>query len=361
MKLFIPILYTLLLTLTYALCEEISTVTSKELYIKYIKYPNTIYGKQRFAVELEARVLSTKNSFDYVSATYHDGYNIELVSGEISWENIGNNIYTTKILYKVQNKDFKLPIIRLSLELDDQEVNHIEIKAPSINYTQIAINQENFSNIIASDLYIKKIQTKQYNNKMLMIVCNIEAQNSNLEEFYLSKFNDQGMTSFENNYPIQSIFYYLIVPSHIDNISFSYYNPKTLQFINVELPVILEENLVSTQTDLNPNSGNMLRYKQIIVLLLLISCVIIYFITKNKFFILLIIIFLIITIKLMLPNKKIIIAENTKVYILPTKLSTIYQTIDTESEAEILMEKDKFIKIIFKNKNIGWVNKNDIK
>ena len=117
--------------------------------------------------------------------------------------------------------------------------------------------------------------------KVLLEQCNIQAKNSNLEEFYLSKFDDQGMTSFKDNYPTQSMFYYLIVPSHIDSINFSYYNPKTLQFVNVELPVILEENLVSTQTDLNPNSGNMLRYKQIIVLVLLLSCIIIYIMTRN--------------------------------------------------------------------------------
>ena len=161
MKLFISILYALLFTLTYALCEEISTITSKELYIKYTNYPNTVYDKQRFSVTLEARILTNRDDFNSIMTTFQNNKSVDILTKNIIWKDIGNNIYTTTIAYKVRDKHFKLPTIRLTLEHFGEgyrKVDFIEIKAPSINYTQIAINQENFSNIIASDLYIKKFK-----------------------------------------------------------------------------------------------------------------------------------------------------------------------------------------------------------
>ena len=341
---------------------------SKELYIKYTKYPLVVYEKQRFAVELEARILTDHNNFDFLSTSYKNSKNVDIITDKIMWKDMGNNRYTTKIIYKIKDKDFKLPTIRLSLEANSQgvdfenkEIKFIEIEPPKIKYMKIAINQRGFSNIIATNLRIKEIQTKQYNNKMLMVVCNIEATNGNLEEFNLLEFKNQGIKDFEENYPIQSMYYYAIIPSYINNIKFNYYNPITLKFVDVELPIMLEDNLVSTQTNLNPNDGNLIYYKKIGASVLLSIFILMYIKTKNKFFILIILIFTFIFIKLFLPNKKVYIQKDTKVYILPTKLSTIYKIVQKRSEVEVLMKKEEFIKIMFKNKNIGWIRQKDVK
>jgi uncharacterized pyridoxamine 5'-phosphate oxidase family protein len=62
-----------------------------------------------------------------------------------------------------------------------------------------------------------------------------------------------------------------------------------------------------------------------------------------------------------IPNSRIILPKDTKIYILPTSSSTIYKIVQKKSEVEVLIKKDKFIKVLFKNKNIGWVKKDDIK
>jgi hypothetical protein len=123
---------------------------------------------------------------------------------------------------------------------------------------------------------------------------------------------------------------------------------------------MLEDNLISTQTDLNPENDNMLLYKQIASVLSLIIFVILYFLTKNKINIFFILMFLIISTILLLPNKKVILYEDTKIYILPTQLSTIYKTLQYSQEVEILKQRGDFFKILFKNKHIGWVKKEDV-
>ena len=383
--------------------EEIrSQIKSKELYLKYTKYPKTIYTNQRFSVELEARVLTPKDKYDAIFTIYENEKNIELLDSNVTWTIKDENLYTTKITFKVKDKDFRLPDITVSIEksttieqnisiknnntysqdwdssdedtYEDEEytietkdlivynsVDSITIIPPIITYNNIAVNQKKFSNIIANDLKIKQIQTKQYNNSMLMVVFNIEATNSNLEEFYLSQFTEQGIKNFEENNMVQSMFYYVLIPSHINNIRFNYYNPINTTFINVELPIMLEDDLVSTQTNLNPNDGNLVIYKIVATGVLLILLLLLYLKTFNRFLIVFIFGFIYIFISLLLPNEKITLKANTKIYILPTNLSTVYKITNQEITVEVLHEKNNFKKVLLKNKNIGWIKERDVR
>jgi len=249
----------------------------------------------------------------------------------------------------------------LSLIKNQQAIYTVMLNPPKIKYNKIALKQEKFSNIIANELEIKSVKTKQYTNKMLMIVLNIKAKDSNLEEFYLKQFKDQGVNSLVEEGDIQRMYYYVIVPNYIDNIKFDYYNPIAASFVRVELPIILEDDLVSTQTDLNPQENNMLYYKQITTIILLILLFLIYLKTRSKIILMFSVIFMIILVKLVLPNKIIAIQPDTKVYILPTSSSTVYKILSKKQMVEVLLEKDNFIKVLFKNKHIGWIKENDIK
>ncbi len=336
-------------------------IKSKSLYIRYTKFPKNIYTQQRFSVDLEARILVPRESYDYILTTYEDEINIHILDKYVMWKENENNLFTTQINYKVTANNFALPKIKLSLMKDGVEIKYIKITPPNINYNEIAIKQKQFSNIIANKLQIKSVKTKQYNNKMLMVVFNIEATNANLEEFHLTKFEDQGINDFSEIVNTQSMYYYVIVPNHISSIQFDYYNPKVDNFIRVELPIILEDDLISTQTDLNPQESNLLYYKQIASIVLLTLFILFYLKTKSRIILIFMVLFTIIFISLIMPNKIIEIKANTKVYILPTKSSTVYKILNTTTKAEKLLENKEFIKVLFKNKHIGWVKENDIK
>ncbi len=320
-----------------------------------------MYSQQRFTVEVEARILSNDDDYYDIVTTYSNEKNIDILDEDISWLPQGNeDKYTAKITYKARDKDFVLPTLKLAVSQYDKDIDFVILKPPKIKYNKIAINQERFSNVIADDLQIKEIKVRQYNNKMLMLVVHIETINGNLEEFNIKRFKEQGVESFEDHYPLQIVYYYIVVPNYLDSIEFDYYNPKSSSFVTVEVPIILEEDLVSTQTDLNPHEGNLLFYKQASSLIVILLFMLFYVKTRYKIFGLFIFIFIIVFIKLILPNEKVYLQKDTKVYILPTKLSTVYKITDKNDEVEILMKRENFVKVLFKNKNIGWVKENDI-
>jgi uncharacterized pyridoxamine 5'-phosphate oxidase family protein len=61
---------------------------------------------------------------------------------------------------------------------------------------------------------------------------------------------------------------------------------------------------------------------------------------------------------LFVPNTKILLEPDTKIYILPTKHSTIFNKLEQKELVEIINKKKNYLKVLFENKNIGWI-KND--
>ncbi len=361
---FLKILFASILTFlifSASLKADATFIQSNNLYLKYTSYPELVYSQQRFTVKLEAIILIDVDEYTDIVTTLYDEKNIELSKQEIVWiEKAEGEGYTANITFKAYNKAFTLPTIKLTIMEDDEEVDSVSANPPEIKIHKIAINQDKFSQIIADKLEIRSVKTKQLNNEMLMSTIHIEAINGNLEEFYLKKFKEQNIIEFDNNYLSQSLYYSVVFPKYIKEINFDYYNPILAEFINVQLPIFLEEDLVSTQTDLNPYDNSMLLYKQIALFVLILIFVLIYLKNRSKLAITFAILFAIPWISLMLPNSIIDISKGTKVYILPTTTSTVYKILEKRQEVEVLIKQEKFIKVLFQNKHIGWIKRNDI-
>ena len=331
-------------------------IKSKVLYAKYKSFPPIVYTKQRFDVTLQINVLLPLEDEFTISTNFSKRDDIEKLTTDITWYKKTDTIYEATLQYKVKNNSFYLPKIDISLyDVNNTILDNVEIKAPKITYRKIAINQDRYSSIIASDLTINSIRTKQYTNNQLLSLISISATDSNLEEFKLSTYENQGEKDLSIDNGVQNLYYFVIIPSHTQNIKFEYYNTISSEFVLVELPIILKEELVSTQTDLNPYENSMSLYKKIALIVIVFIFVMIYFFTKRGKYLFIAIFFMTFVVSMMMPNDKMIVQKDTKVYILPTINSTIYKVVEKKQEVEILKENEKFIKILFKNKNIGWI------
>ena len=330
-------------------------VRTKDIYLDYISYPKRVFTKQKFEVILKATILMDQSKYDQIITTFEGEQNIDLPETTPTWNKSKDNIFISNIFFKSKEKQFILPNITIALLKENRIVEFISVKSPKIKFEKIAVNQELFSNIIATNLEINTVKTKQYSNSMLLSTINIEATNSNLEDMKLNKFNDQGIKSLSDKPPFQNLYYYVMIPSHTKEIKFTYYNTVLKDFIMITLPIILEEELVSTQTDLNPYNSSILIYKQVGVIFLLIVTIILFIFTRKNIYLIIVVILISIIGYLFIPNKKIIIDQGTKIYILPTKYSTVYKVLENKELVEIINKKNKHIKVLFKNKNIGWI------
>jgi len=351
------ILFTLFATSLFS-NEEIE---SKELYLEYSSHPQRVFTGQKFDIELKALILKDLDSYDKIVTTFTVENNIEILTKDIVWIKNKSSEYITTVSYKVYNDDFILPKVTLALSRNEEIIDFISIVSPVIEYEKIAVNQKLFSRIIAKKLEIFTVKTKQYNNNILHTTINLKATNGNLEDFVLNSYGEeQGIDSLNDMYPIQNLYYYVMIPIHTKQIKFTYYNTDSKDFVTMIIPIILDEELVSTQTELNPYNSSILIYKQVLSAVLLFLFIVLFAFRRKNMYLIFITLFIIILAYLFIPNKKILLKENIKVYILPTNNSTVFNSLESKKIVEVVNENKNFIKVLFHNQSIGWIKKNDI-
>ncbi len=330
--------------------------TTKVLYAKYTDIPKVVYTKQKFQVGIDIKVLVPSSTTFSIETTISENPNITKLNDDIIWYKTDKNSYHTTIKYKVGNKYFKLPSVNIAVvDINNTILDQVKLPNQNIIYRKIAINQQNYSKVIATNLNILSVRTKQYKNNQLLSLLVMEASNSNLEDFYLDKYTQQGVKDISVNNGIEKLYYYVIIPSHTKEIDFDYYNSISNEFVHIRVPIDLKEELVSTQTDLNPLENSMLIYKKISLAAIIFVFLIIYFFKRKGRYLFVSVFFMTILILLMKPNATMVLNKGEKVYILPTSNSIVYKITQQKQKVMILQKKEKFTKILFDNKTLGWI------
>ena len=336
---------------------------SKNLYLSYINYPKHVYKNQRFEIKIKA--LITRNNFDSIKTDFINDINMTPLNKNSQWkQNPENpNNFTNSFYFKAYEKNFKMPDIKVSLYNGNRLVETRVLNSIDITFSEIANGDNKFTNVIAKDFKLIASKSKQYTNKEALTILDIEASESNLEDFNIKNVEDQGFSLIEDDYPKQHIIYYVVIPIHKKNIVFTYYNTINNKIETVNIPVVFTEELVSTQTDLNPNNSSFEFYKKVFVGVLALLFLLIFIWKRRYYLLVLFLITAIIFIVFAMPNKTVKLKANSVIYILPTKNSTIFKKVSTDMIVENLKKRDGFIKIMFKNGNenyIGWVKEEDV-
>jgi hypothetical protein len=343
---------TLIILFNIFLCTNL--FAAKNLYVSYKKIPTTVYKNQRFEVIVKALV--TTRNFDYLSTTFSNNKNINVINPNSKWEKVSDDVYENRYYFKAKQSNFRIPDFNVKLVNNNTTIDVSTLGAVSINYSDIAKGDTRFSDIIADELVLKAYKTKQYNNKEALTIIDIDAVNSNLEDFKLDGISEQGISNLKDSYPNQNLIYYFVTPVHNKKEVFTYYNSKTRSFTEVVIPLILQNELVSTQTDLNPNDSSFEKYKKIAAVMAFILFALLFVWKRKKILLIIAVIFFIISVIYIIPNAKGIVKKDSYIYILPTKNSTIFFKLSDDQKVEKLENKNGFIKVLgIDNKFIGWV------
>ncbi|MAD42654.1 MAG: hypothetical protein CL623_09730 [Arcobacter sp.] len=345
---------TLSLIILINILLSINLFAAKNLYVSYKEIPKQVYKNQKFEVTIKALV-TTKN-FDYITTSFSNAKNIKVLNPNSKWVNTSGANYENKFFFKADQGSFRLPTFSNKLVKNGKTIEVSSLSPVSIAYSDIAKGDERFSNIIAKDFKLKAYKTKQYNNKESLTIIDIDAINSNLEDFSIHGIQEQGRSKLSDNYPNQNLIYYVVMPIHKKKLQFKYYNTTSKSFVTVTVPLILQNELVSTQTDLNPNDSSFEKYKKMAVVVLLLIFVLLYIWKRNKIYLGTSIVLFIITAIYLMPNSTGIVKKDSYIYILPTKNSTIFFKLENQEKVEILNRKKDFIKVMgIDKKFIGWI------
>jgi hypothetical protein len=332
----------------------INLFAAKNLYLSYNKIPTNVYKGQKFEVVVKA--LITTNDFNGLTSTFSNSSNITILNPKNPWKKVAEDTYENSYYFKVKNPNFRFPDINVKLMSGSYLVDSSDLESPTFKYTDIGKGDEKFSGVIAEDFILKAYKTKQYNNKEALTIIDVDAINSNLEDFKLKDIEEQGASALKEVDDTQNLVYYFVAPIHKKKIVITYYNTKTKNMKDVTIPLLLQNELVSTQTDLNPNDSSFEKYKKIAAIFFFIVFFILYIWKRKKIFLIISIVLLIVSILYLLPNEKGIVKKDSNVYILPTKNSTIFFKLENNQNIEVLDKKNGFIKVLgIDSEFIGWI------
>lgn len=343
----------------YKLNNE-NVIKTKNVHLQYTSYPKVAYDKQKFTVSLKA-IISLDN-LTKINTIFKQYKGVKILNKDSKWKSNKDeeNIYTNSFDFIITSEKFKMPLIKLDLYVNGKYKQSAKIPPKPIKFKKIVLATKNFCNVLADDLEIIDQKTKQYDNKNLLTVIQIEAKNSNLKEFYIPGYEKQGLESFSTTALKQTIFYYVITPIFTKHIQFNYYNTKLKKTINKKVIVLLKEDLLSTQTDLNPNNSGFLFFKKVALGITILLLLILLYFKRSILLTILILILIGFFVKLVIPNSKATVNKDTYIYILPTKNSTVFHITNKAHTVEILKKRPKFSKILFENQAIGWIKNENL-
>lgn len=327
----------ILLLISIVTVFAVNLFAAKNLYLSILKEPTSVHKNQKFEVKVKALVTTT--DFTSLTTNFTNQSNITVMNPSSPWKKVSDDTYENSFYFKVKSSNFKLPIIEVKLWNSNSLIDISTIETGNIGFSNIGKNDDRFSKVIADNIILKAYKTKQYNNQEALTIIDIDAVNSNLEDFNLDNVVEQGVSSIKEWENIQNLVYYVVTPIYDKNLTFTYFNSLSNSFKEVRVPLILQNELVSTQTDLNPNDSTFEKYKKVASTIVFIFLLILFIWKRKKYLIPFVVITFIFALIYNLPNDKGKIQTDSFVYILPTKNSTVFFKADKELEVEVLEKK----------------------
>ena len=197
----------LFILLNVFLC--VNLFASKNLYLSYNKIPTNIYKNQKF--EVVVRALITTADFTQLETTFLNSSNITILNPKNPWRKVTNDTYENSYYFKVKQGNFKFPDLSIVLKNDSAMIDSSELSPPVIRFSDIGKGDERYSGVIADDIILKAYKTKQYNNKEALTIIDVDAINSNLEDFKLKDVEEQGISNIKENNEKQNLVYYFVL------------------------------------------------------------------------------------------------------------------------------------------------------
>lgn len=267
-----------------------------------------------------------------------------------------DGVYDT-FYFLVQSSAIRLPDITatltstgaLSQTLTGQNLTATPLSPPS-----------SYANVLAEKFEIVNYKTTPYNNDSNVVIFTVKAKRCNISDFKLPNAIKQGFESKITNVGESQMTYYVIIPNTEQNLNFSIFNLRKQRYESLMIPIIVDDDTVSTQSDLTPTDD---RHTELKVTAAAISVAILFglfYWRRRKWYLYLTVLPVFYLAVELLPNKTVCVKKDAPIYLLPINHGTIFEMTLQEEHLESEKEVGDFIKVHLQNDQVGWVNKRDL-
>ncbi len=344
------------LNLSDANISEINTTQAisdvQILYMHYDEVPTRIIKGEIFSVTI--RVLSTESDFYELNYDLNNSIGLKSLNKLPFREEKGKFYYDT-FYFLANSTGARLPDFKAYIESFDGTIYRPTIlKGKKLNV--VALNpRKNFSNIVANSFVLDEYKTTSFDSNHNIVVFVATAYNSNISAFHLKNVYKQGIESFTDDIEESKITYFMVIPKEIENFSFSYFNLVNNKFELITIPIIVNDDSVTTQSDLKPKDQSREKLKMLVAIAVALVMLMIIVWTRKYIYSIILIVPIAYAMYTYVPSKEVCIRPNSNIYLLPVKNGTIFET---TQGVTYLMEEGNIAthtKVKLQNNQIGWV------
>ena len=327
-----------------------TTLLSAQSEFKYSYMPKKVYENQLFAVTIMA---IGKSDSDMPFFTFDRSSRIQpLFSKPLVVQNGNDSFYT--FYFKASDQDIRIPSLFISTQSGEST-----LRAKTI-FIKTLKKREDFSNVLAADMKIKNSQVSNYDEKNHIVTLSIEAFEANLEDMKLNHVLESDIDSLTRENAKVKAEFYVVLPVEEKLLKFTYFNTIKKQYVFLEVPVVVVDATVATQSDLNHKEDNFEKLKKYTFMTLAAFFFIMFLFRRDFFYLVFGVISLITLLTFYIPHEKICVTQGASLYILPTNTSTISTKIDQDLDTMLLGEREGFKKVEYKEGIIGWIKNEDL-
>ncbi|MDD5051833.1 MAG: hypothetical protein PHO27_03750 [Sulfuricurvum sp.] len=217
-----------------------------------------------------------------------------------------------------------------------------------------------YANILADKFEIINYKTTPYNNESNIVIFTVKASRCNISDFSLPNAIKQGFESKLPNVNESQMTYYVVIPDSEQTLNFAYFNLQKQRYESLVIPIVVDDDTVSTQSDLSPTDDRHTGLKIGASLFLVAVLAMLFYWRRQKWFLYLSILPMFYIVYSLLPNGNICVKKDAPIYLLPINHGTVFETTTQEEHLEAEKEVGDFTKVHLSNGKVGWVNKHDI-
>ena len=327
-----------------------STHLNAKSSFKYSYMPKKVYKNQLFPVTIMSSQQSSDDSVEFIFEDDSDAK--PLFAEPLVVKNGTDSFYT--FYFKASQDDIRIPKLAISTQNDTYELDAKTIVIGKLK------DRKDFCEVLAADMKIKNSQVSNYDESHHIVTLSIEAYEANIEDMRLDTAQESDIDTLKREHAKVEAEFYVILPVKQTSLKFTYFNTIKKQYVYLEVPVVVADASVTTQSELNPVEDSFERLKKYTLMFLLAFFFMMFIFKRDFFYLVFGAVSLITLLTLYIPHKEICVKQGASLYILPTQTSTISTKIDQDMQTMLLGEREEFKKVEYNKGVIGWIKNEDL-
>ncbi len=331
-----------------------ATDNTQSLILAHAKIPSRLYIGE--IVPLTIKLTPTDIASGNVEYTLQGEEGLSIFS-QTPARSIKNDAVYDTFYFLVNSSNVRLPDISATTSSNGTMSN--TLIGTTLNTT--ALNSPaSYANVLADSFKVTGYKTTAYDQENNIVVFSVKATRCNIASFNLVNATKQGFESKTPNVNESTMTYYAIIPNSEQTLEFSIFNLKKNRYESISIPIVVDDDTVSTQSDLSPTDSQHTELKVGAAAIVAVIFITLFYWRRSKWLLYTSVLPLFYVVYALLPNSNVCVKKDSPVYLLPIKNGTIFEMTIEEENLEAENVVGEFTKIHLKNNTVGWVHEKDL-